>query len=261
MIAQVGWRSPFWAIAALGALCLLATWRLCPKCGVSTRRAQDRERSDASRLEGQTAVRETSDPTDTASTLQHLRGPALRSAAMPLAVSLLLVLANEIVFVVYGAWLEDQFGLSAAALGLSSTVIALAELVAEGAAAGLVDRIGKRRAVLLGLVANLLAYLLLPRLATTLAAALLGVGFMILTFEFSIVAMLPLVSELAPEARGTVMALNVAAMAAGRVIGSLSAARLWSADGLPLNAAVAAGVAALAVVILWLGVPDKQAQS
>ena len=68
--------------------------------------------------------------------------------------------------------------------------------------------------------------------------------------------MIPLVSELAPETRGTVMALNVAGMAAGRAISSLIGPRLWITGGLPLNAAVSAGFVLLASVVLWVGVRD-----
>ena len=172
-----------------------------------------------------------------------------------------MVLANENVFIVYGAWLETRFGLTVTALGLASIVISLAELAAEGAAAGLVDRIGKRRAVLGGLLLNVLAYLVLPRVAGTLGGALAGVVLMFLTFEFSIVCMLPLVSELAPGARGTFMALNVAAMSLGRMFGSLSGPRLWVAGGLAFNATVSAAIMLLASLALWLAVHESGPQA
>jgi predicted MFS family arabinose efflux permease len=174
-----------------------------------------------------------------------------------LAVPFLLVLANENVFVVYGTWLETQFGLTVTALGIASLVISVAELIGEGAAAGLVDRLGKRRAVLGGLLLSVLSYLLLPRLAGVLGTALVGVFLMFLTFEFSIVGLLPLVSELAPEARGAVLALNVAVMSLGRLISSLLAPRLWAAGGLPLNALVSAGAVLVAALILWRGVRER----
>ena len=80
-----------------------------------------------------------------------------------------------------------------------------------------------------------------------------------LTFEFTIVATIPLISELAPTARGTVMALYLTAAAAGRALGSLIGPRLWAADGLPLNAGVSAALMALAVAIMWLVVRERGA--
>ncbi len=163
-----------------------------------------------------------------------------------------MVLAVENVLIVYGVWMESRFGLSVTALGLASTAVAVAEFAAECASAGLVDRIGKHRAVLGGLVLNLLAYLLLPRMATGLLGAVAGTSLLFLAFEFSIVSILPLISELAPEARATVMALNVAADASGRVIASLSAPRLWAAGGLVFNTNFSAGAVLLAILLLGL---------
>ena len=234
LIAAAGWRAPFWAIAGLGVIGLIATWRCCPTF--------NRPRQAAVSPHHPWKLR---------------RAPWLsRATVMALAISMLLVMANENVFIVYGAWMEDQFGLAVSALGVASIVISLAELVAESSSAGLVDRLGKRRAVLGGLLLNVLAYLLLPRIAGTLAGALAGVTLTFLTFEFSIVSMIPLVSELAPETRGTVMALNVAGMAAGRAISSLIGPRVWAVGELPLNAAVSAGFVLLASVVLWVGVRD-----
>jgi predicted MFS family arabinose efflux permease len=173
-----------------------------------------------------------------------------KSAWLAVLISLLLILASENVYIVYGAWLEDQFNLSLTALGLFSIVISLAEFTAEGASAGWVDRIGTRRAVICGIVLNVLAYLLLPRLAGSLAGALVGIFLVYVTFDFSIVSVFPLLSELAPQARGALMALNVAAMAIGRLISSLSAVRLWTVGGLPANTLVSALAGTLALVIL-----------
>ena len=118
------------------------------------------------------------------------------------------------------------------------------------------DRLGKRRAVLVGLLCHLLSYLFLIRLAGTLVGALTGVFFIFLTFEFSVVAIIPLISELVPEARGTVLALNLAVMAFGRVIGSLLAPRLWASSGFVVNA-WSRRVLCVAILVWWLGVREQ----
>jgi predicted MFS family arabinose efflux permease len=226
LIAAAGWRAPFAAIAAVGALALVALWRMCPRCGAAT---------------------------------NGLVRPALLagfrlvpwSRCLPfLALTTCITLANENVFIVYGAWLENQFGLAVAAVGLASLVISVAELVAELASAGWVDRLGKRRAVLIGLFLSVVAYLALPLLADNLPGGLAGITLMFLTFEFSIVASIPLISEIAPEARGTVMALNVAAASLGRMVGSLSGPRLWNGYGLAGVALASAAFALIACLIL-----------
>jgi predicted MFS family arabinose efflux permease len=228
LIARVGWRSPFWVITGLGLLVLLTTWLLCPQCG----RGENGNRPP-------------------------LRIQVTKPAVLALLVTCLLMVANENIFVVYGAWMESQFGLAIATLGLVSIVISVAELAAEVSSAGFVDRLGKRRAVLGGLVTGAIAYLLLPLLARNLGSALLGVMLVVLTFEFTIVSMLPLVSELAPDARGTLMAVNVAAMSLGRMVGSLSGPRLWTRWGLQATALASAGVVLVALLILWIGVRER----
>ena len=227
LIARSGWRAPFVLIVGAGALALAALRWLCPQCGRSA---------------------ETNDRT----ALLHAFGRVPWRRCLPLlTITLLMTLANENVFIVYGDWLETQFNLAVAALGVASLVISVAELTAELTSAAVVDSLGKRRSVFAGLVLTVGAYLLLPRFAGSLGSALAGVTLMFLTFEFSIVASIPLISELAPDARGTVMALNVSAASLGRMAGSLSGPRLWAEDGLTAVALASAMSASIAVLILW----------
>jgi predicted MFS family arabinose efflux permease len=229
LIARLGWRAPFWIIAGLGAAALIATWL-------------QRPQSDR-RIDGYPAP---------------ARIRISRRAVVALLVACLLMMANENLFVIYGAWMEGQFGLSIATLGLASIVIALAELAAEATSAGLVDRLGKRRSVTGGLITGAIAYALLPVLARHLGVALIGITLVVLTFEFTIVSMLPFVSELEPRARATLMAVNVAAMSLGRLIGSLSGPRLWTAGGLWADSLASAGVVTVALLIFWIGVREKR---
>jgi predicted MFS family arabinose efflux permease len=227
VIARSGWRAPFALIAGLGAMALVAMWKLCPQCGNAPR------------------------PVERTAILQGFRRMPWRRCLPLLTMTWLITMANENVFIVYGDWLEKQFGLALAALGLASLVISAAELTAEFASAGLVDRLGKRRSVIIGLILTVGAYLLLPRLAGSLGAALTGVVLIFLTFEFSTVASIPLISELAPEARGTIMALNVSAASLGRMAGSLSGPRLWATHGLPVVVLTSALFALAAALIIW----------
>jgi predicted MFS family arabinose efflux permease len=123
--------------------------------------------------------------------------------------------------------MEQTFALTVVALGLSTTVIGLADLAGESLVAVLADRLGKRRAIGLGLAASALAYGALPFIATSLQLALVGLFLVFITFEFTIVASIPLMTELVPEARGRVMSANVAAHAAGRMAGALIGAWLF----------------------------------
>ena len=245
LIARFGWQSPFAVIAGLGLLGIFATLRL--------RRSAHREDS-ADPVPVDEALRAgAADPPASDSQIgarRRLTWLNWPTAAM-LAVSVLVVTANENLFMVYGAWFEGQFGLPVAALGLVSIVISVAELAAAGASAGIVDRVGKHRALLAGLILNALAYLLLPRIVGTLAVTMGALAVVAMTSEFAIVSALPLVSELAPQARGTVMATNAALVSVGVMIVSVLAPRLWSSGGLMLTTAVSAAMAVIATVLLF----------
>jgi predicted MFS family arabinose efflux permease len=149
--------------------------------------------------------------------LAVLRHPAVVAA---LAVSLLASAANESLSVVYGQWLEHDFALPVFQLGLTTIVIGVSELIGEGGVAVLSDRLGKRRTLILGLILSALAYLLLPFISSTLPGALTGIFLVYLTFEFAIVASLPLISELLPESRNSVMSMTIASHSAGRMVGA-----------------------------------------
>jgi predicted MFS family arabinose efflux permease len=157
--------------------------------------------------------------------------------------------ANEVVNVMFGVWMEDSFGLQVAALGAASAIIGFSELGAEILSVGLVDRLGKERSVAVGLSLNTLAALALPWLGRSLVGAEIGLALFFLSFEFAIVCSLPLMTEVLPSARATLMGMNLAAFALGRAMGDLSGPQLYH-FGLWANAGAAAvfNLAALAAL-------------
>ena len=211
LIARWNWRAPFLVIALLGLVSLFGTMRL------AAPRFAPADRPSESALRGNLRG--------------YLRPLFSRRTLLTLAVSGLVILANENFFIIYGVWMEAQFDLSPTGLGLTSVVVSLAELAAAVLSAVSVDRIGKHRALFLGLAGNACAYLLLRGLAGSFVGALTGIILLAATSEFAIVSTLPLVSELTPTARGTVMAVNVASAIAAAAA-SLVAPRLWGTSGL-----------------------------
>jgi predicted MFS family arabinose efflux permease len=167
-----------------------------------------------------------------------------RPAVAGLILGLALSAANENVNVMLGVWMEDAFKLQIAALGAASAIVGLSELGGEGLVTGLVDRLGKARSVALGVGFNCLAALALPFLGFHLTAALAGLFFFYLTFEFTIVSSLPLITEVMPASRATMMAAFLAAASAGRAIGDLAALPVYRFS---LFANPMLGVAGLAV--------------
>jgi len=204
LIARSGWIAPFPLLALLGMFATAGLFWLLPKEPVA---AMDRP-----------------------GIWKNIRSvlnypPALAGLSM----GLLFSASNEVVNLVFGVWMEDSFGLKIAALGAASAVIGLSELGGESLSAGLTDRLGKPNSVGLGLILNSLAALLLPFLGQNLAGAVIGLSLFYITFEFTIVSSLPLMTEILPSARATLLAANVAGLSLGRAAGDLLAPTLYSA--------------------------------
>jgi predicted MFS family arabinose efflux permease len=246
LIARGGWRAPSVAIALLGLICVLATGRLRTIRGPG-----------AKMHEGISAPRATS----ARRFLTHVRPLMARNTLAILAVSALVILASENFFIIYGVWMENQFGLAPAALGTVSIVVSLAELSAAVLSSVTVDRLGKRRALLGGLAANACSYLLLPMFATSLRSGIFGLVLLALTAEFAIVTVLPLVSELSPEARGTVLAVNTALMSLAAAAASVAAPRLWEAGQLQMVTWICSAAVGLAGALLTLTIVHGRRRS
>jgi predicted MFS family arabinose efflux permease len=177
-----------------------------------------------------------------------------RKAALVLTTTLLLMAAVELPLIVYGVWLETTFGLSLGALGLASTVIGLAEAAGEVGTVVFTDRLGERRSVLAGMIGLTISLLLLPWIARFgLAPALAGVVLVMLSFEFAYVSLLPLVSEVAPDARAALLSFNVTAASVGRLGAALVSSWLWRWQSIALQAWLGGALAMIAAVALALG--------
>ena len=127
--------------------------------------------------------------------------------------------ANESVNLVFGVWLEGSFGLKLAALGAASAVLGVSELGGEGLSTWLVDRLGKEWSIRAGLLLNSLAAVALVFSGGAVWSALAALFVFYLSFEFTIVSALPLMSEALPALRATVMASMSASFSIGRAIG------------------------------------------
>ena len=173
-------------------------------------------------------------------------------ARLILMLSFLISMANDALFVIIGAWLEGAFNLSVAAIGFGTIVIGLSELCGEFLTVAIADRMGKKRAILLGLALGTAAYAALPYMDSALGLALAGLFGLFLAVEFTIVTTFSLATEILPEQRATMMAGLLAAGGLGRMAGALTGGWLWVSGGLAAVATSAALLNAVAFLsILW----------
>jgi predicted MFS family arabinose efflux permease len=231
LIDCLGWRAPFFAMGGLGILGILVL-------SIVIEKARRRPASDQASPLFKNAWR------------QLMRE---RSALGALSYAFWISVANDNLFVVYGAWLEEQFSLSIVALGLGTAVIGISELAGESLTATLADRLGLKRSVIGGLAACLICYAILPFISQSLGMALTGLFFLFLTFEFTIVTSLSLFTELVPASRATMMASYLASAGIGRVVGALIGGPVWLAGGIYATALVSAAITGLALISLVWG--------
>ena len=227
LMTHYGWRSPFFVLGALG-LAGLAVLRL----------ILPRDRWGAPTGGGPWRFWQ-----------QLMRQP---QALGTLGYAFWVSLANDNLFVVFGAWFEESFHLSLAALGFGTVVIGAAELGGEALTAWLGDRLGLKRSVLAGLCLSTACYALLPLVGLSLWPALAGLFVLFLSLEFTIVASLSLSTELVPGLRATMMAGFFAAAGIGRVVGALLGGPVWLWGGIGATGLVSAGASLAALAcLLW----------
>lgn len=232
LMTRGSWNTPFSVFALLGLIAMLVLGWLLPR--------------DPARMPGRSTF------------LQNLRKmltypPALLGLGMGFFISS----ANEVINLVFGVWMEDSFQLKILALGAASAVIGIAELGGEGLTAAITDRLGKTPAISIGLVFNCAAVLALPLLGRTLSGAMVGLFLFYLTFEFAVVSSIPLMTEIYPPARATLMALSAGSFSFGRAFGALIASPLYlfgqastTVPGILPSALATIGLNLLALILL-----------
>jgi len=205
LLEKGSWVTPFSALAIAGVLLAAALWLLIPA-----------ERAPA---------------TAGASGLADL-GKALRYFPV-LAAALTGIFstgANEMINLIFSVWIKDNFGLDFAALAIASVIIGTSELGSELLSAVALDRIGKHRAMRLAFIVNGLVALALPLTRSSFGLALTGLSLFYVSFEFALISLMTVVSEVLPHARAAVLAILMAALSIGRMLGPLFSPSLYQSS-------------------------------
>jgi predicted MFS family arabinose efflux permease len=233
LIEAFGWRSPLLALSLLSLVgALIVQWQLPPA-------AERRVQTNLPWLKIKTIF---------------LRGNVIASVGT----AFLVFVAASVFITVWGIWLAAAFNFEPVMLGLVATAIGVAELTGAGLSSLFIDRVGKKRGSGLAVFLMSVAYILLPLTQSASSLAIAALVVMGTIFEFTIISLIALFSEQAPEARGTVLSLIFLGVGIGSAIAPPITTTLWEQYGLGMVCGVAAASLLAAFGLLWKFVPDYQ---
>jgi len=180
-----------------------------------------------------------------------------RSALGAVLVSATVFIAAESYFVTWGAHLARDFQLSPARIGQVASGLGAMELLGSIIASLVIDRVGTRRGVMVGVTVFLFAMLSLIWLRASLWATLAGMGLISIAIEYSIVSAIPLMAAQRPANRATVLALG--AMAGALTRSGSDPIATWLLEYHGYLSAMAYGFLGLAVALalLWRWVQER----
>lgn len=184
-------------------------------------------------------------------------GGTARSAYGDILVGALTLTATMQFMIIYGAWLNDEYGLEAGQLGVVAFVFGLFDLSASVSVSLFTDRIGKRRSVIIGSTLAIFFYLLLPAFNRGVVLLVIGLGLARMASEFAIVSNFPLLSEQVPTQRGKVMTLSTAAAFSASSLAPLFAPTIYTTVGPNAVALISAALSALALLLLLTIVVER----
>jgi predicted MFS family arabinose efflux permease len=237
IIERFSWQTPFWIIGLLSLVCFGLILKLMPK--TPSKKKNSNQNTPSFLSNWKTIVQN-------------------REVAGILLFGFFMALASDTLFVIYGAWLEQSYGLSLASIGFSTILIGISEMLGEGCTAFFSDRIGLKRSILLGVSLCAGAYFLLPILDIGLPHVLTGLFLIFFFFEFTYVTAMSLTTELVPKFRASTMSAFYAIGGLGRVAGAFAGGMIWSSSGLAGISLVSGGSTLLALVCILLGFSKKQ---
>ena len=231
-IQTVSFQTPFLVIGIMAAVCFTLIFRLMP-----------RDRPSAGDPGKKTRLL-------LANWKQIIKN---RRVLGMLSFAFFMALGSDILFVVYGAWLEQSYGLSLAAIGLGTILIGLAEVAGEVFTAFFSDRIGLLKTIFIGLILTAGFYFLLPVLDRGVPYVLGGLFLVFLCFEFTIVTAMGLATELMPELRASTLSAFYAVGGLGRVAGAFTGGMIWSFTGIGTISLIAGTCTLLALGCMIAG--------
>ncbi|MFZ8966119.1 MAG: MFS transporter [Ilumatobacteraceae bacterium] len=160
---------------------------------------------------------------------------------------------SQCLFVTFGAWLTDDFDFGANGIAAVGFALGAGELLSSVSSARLTDRIGKERSVALGAGLMVPSALVLASFDSILPLGLIALAVFIIGFEYGVVSMLPIATNLVASAPGKGFGLVIGAGTFGRGVLTFLATALyeWSGISGAALASIACAMLSAATILLF----------
>jgi predicted MFS family arabinose efflux permease len=161
-------------------------------------------------------------------------------------------------FIYLAAWLQEGFQLGEAQIGLAFSLVGVGSLMGNTLTAAIADRIGKKRSTLIGLVSLSLILILMPR-SPNLVMAMVALVAFVIALDFGFTSFGTLLTEMAPENRGTLMSLVALANGIGTGLTPIVLAPVWETGGYALITVILGFVGLASALFFGLLVSERVA--
>ena len=180
-----------------------------------------------------------------------------RNAMMGVAVSFLWFVAGLGFFTFMGQYLSSSFGFGPRARALAVGAYGVMGLAGSWAGIRFATRRGKKAAIFVGLTGLIIVFLSVAFNRTLGSLGLVTLGAWGAASWFGMPAQQAFISELRPQARGTLLALNNSAMYLGATLGAVLMGMALDRGGFTAAGVLAAGIIASAALIAAYGVRER----
>ena len=174
-----------------------------------------------------------------------------------MSVSLVWFTGSIGMFIYVGEFFHQTYGIPSSQAGLAYVVIGVVGIVAARSSGLVLERIGARRTVLVGISIFGVSVLLLPLTAVALPVSLVVLATWAFGIWFGVPGMQTIVAGLSNAARGTMLAFNGSALNLGGVIGPVISGRIIETAGFIPAGVWSAFLAACAIVIAGRVLPRR----
>ncbi|MEN9804626.1 MAG: hypothetical protein RIS41_1473 [Actinomycetota bacterium] len=161
-----------------------------------------------------------------------------------------LMAASQCMFVTFGSWLDEDFGVSEAGIAAVAFGLGTFELLASITSARRTDVWGKERSTILGAALIVPSGILLALTSSHLPLGLIFLAVFLLGFEFGIVSLLPLAANMIPDSPARGLGYAIGGGTLGRAVMSLVATAAFDAYGIAVPAIIGSTCALVMIACL-----------